>query len=55
MSMTDQLLNLIYTEKVREDEGGTYGVYPMGQLVSILRKEPFCKSSSIQLPTSRRN
>ena len=33
MSMTDQLLNLIYTEKVREDEGGTYGVYPMGQLV----------------------
>ena len=29
----DQRLNLIYTEKVREDEGGTYGVYPMGQLV----------------------
>ena len=33
MSMTDQLLNFIYTEKVREDEGGTYGVYPMGQLI----------------------
>lgn len=41
MSMFDQLLDIIYTEKVREEEGGTYGVsaggsiarYPEGQTV----------------------
>ncbi|WP_291530728.1 M16 family metallopeptidase [Bacteroides sp. UBA939] len=32
LSMTTQILNLIYTEKVREDEGGTYGVYVGGNL-----------------------
>jgi len=26
MDMTDQILTLVYTEKVREEEGGTYGV-----------------------------
>ena len=39
MSMFDQILDIVYTEKVREDEGGTYGVssggsiyrYPEGQ------------------------
>ncbi len=39
MSMFDQVLDIVYTEKVREDEGGTYGVqsqgsigrYPVGQ------------------------
>lgn len=39
MSIFDQILNILYTEKVREDEGGTYGVsvggsisrYPEGQ------------------------
>lgn len=32
MSMTGQILDLVYTEKVREDEGGTYGVYVGGSL-----------------------
>ena len=32
MSMTSQILDLIYTEKVREDEGGTYGVHVGGSL-----------------------
>lgn len=39
MSIFDQILDIVYTEKVREDEGGTYGVgtrgsisrYPEGQ------------------------
>ena len=30
--MTSQILDLVYTEKVREDEGGTYGVYVGGTL-----------------------
>lgn len=41
MSMFDQILDIVYTEKIREDEGGTYGVgtgggimrYPDGQTV----------------------
>lgn len=41
MSMFDQILDIVYTEKIREDEGGTYGVstsgsisrYPEGQTV----------------------
>lgn len=41
MSMLQQILQIVYTEKVREDEGGTYGVgvsgsiseYPKGQTV----------------------
>lgn len=32
MNMTSQILDLIYTEKVREEEGGTYGVYVGGEL-----------------------
>lgn len=32
LDMTSQILDLIYTAKVREDEGGTYGVYVGGQL-----------------------
>lgn len=32
MDMTGQILDLVYTEKVREDEGGTYGVYTGGNL-----------------------
>ncbi len=39
MSIFDQILDIVYTEKIREDEGGTYGVstrggisrYPKGQ------------------------
>ncbi len=33
LSITDQVLELVYTEKMREDEGGTYGVY-MGSNLS---------------------
>jgi zinc protease len=32
ISMTDQILDLVYTEKVREEEGGTYGVNVGGDL-----------------------
>jgi zinc protease len=32
MSMFDQILDIVYTEKVREDEGGTYGVYAGGSI-----------------------
>ena len=32
MSMFDQILNIVYTEKVREDEGGTYGVSSSGSI-----------------------
>lgn len=30
MSMLGQILDIVYTEKIREDEGGTYGVYAGG-------------------------
>ncbi|MDR3220341.1 MAG: insulinase family protein [Dysgonamonadaceae bacterium] len=41
MDMLQQILNIVYTEKVREEEGGTYGVsvsgsisnYPKGQTI----------------------
>ena len=32
LDMTSQVLDLVYTEKVREEEGGTYGVYVGGNL-----------------------
>ena len=32
LNMTTQILDLVYTEKVREEEGGTYGVYVGGNL-----------------------
>ena len=32
LSILDQILNIIYTEKVREEEGGTYGVGVSGRL-----------------------
>lgn len=32
INMTSQILDLIYTEKVREEEGGTYGVHVGGNL-----------------------
>lgn len=32
LNMTSQILNLVYTATVREDEGGTYGVYINSQL-----------------------
>lgn len=39
MSMLDQVLNLVYTEKVREDEGGSYGVSVSGSLEKFPREE----------------
>ncbi|WP_321480970.1 insulinase family protein [uncultured Bacteroides sp.] len=33
ISMTSQILNLIYTEKLREDKGGTYGASISGNLI----------------------
>ncbi|MFA6863063.1 MAG: insulinase family protein, partial [Dysgonamonadaceae bacterium] len=32
MSMFDQILDIVYTEKIREDEGGTYGVSSRGNI-----------------------
>ncbi len=32
MNMFGQILDIVYTEKVREDEGGTYGVYTGGSI-----------------------
>ncbi|HTN68728.1 MAG TPA: insulinase family protein [Dysgonamonadaceae bacterium] len=32
MSMFDQILDIVYTEKIREDEGGTYGVSTRGNI-----------------------
>lgn len=32
MSIFDQVLDIVYTEKVREDEGGTYGVSSSGSI-----------------------
>lgn len=40
MSMLDQIMDLVYTETVREDEGGTYGVNVGGGL-SKYPKETF--------------
>jgi len=39
MDMTDQILDLIYTEKVREDEGGTYGVSVSGNISKYPHEE----------------
>ena len=32
MNMFDQILDIVYTEKIREDEGGTYGVSSRGSI-----------------------
>ena len=32
INMLDQILDIVYTEKVREDEGGTYGVHTSGSI-----------------------
>ena len=39
MSMVNQILDLVYTEKVREEEGGTYGVSVHGNLDKYPREE----------------
>ena len=35
MSLTDQILDIIYTEEIREKEGGTYGVGVSGSLNNV--------------------
>ena len=40
MSLTDQILDIIYTEEIREKEGGTYGVGTSGNITRI-PKESF--------------
>ena len=40
MSLTDQILDIIYTEEIREKEGGTYGVGTSGSITRI-PKESF--------------
>ena len=38
MDMLSQIMDIVYTEKIREDEGGTYGVGTDGNV--MLRPEP---------------
>ena len=40
MSITDQILDIIYTEEIREKEGGTYGVGTSGSITRV-PKETF--------------
>lgn len=35
MSLTDQILDIIYTEEIREKEGGTYGVGTSGRINNV--------------------
>ena len=39
MSMLSQILNIMYTESVREKEGGTYGVSAFGSLTKYPKRE----------------
>lgn len=41
MEATNMMLDLIYTETIREEEGGTYGVQSYGYLSNVLDKEEF--------------
>ena len=43
MSMFDQILDIVYTEKIREDEGGTYGVYSSGSISRYPKDRHFCR------------
>lgn len=49
MSMLSQILNIMYTESVREKEGGTYGVSAFGSLTKYPKRKRFCKSISIPI------
>lgn len=39
MSITSQILDIIYTEEIREKEGGTYGVNCIGQLSNVPKEQ----------------
>lgn len=41
MDMTSQILDLIYTEKVREEAGGTYGVYVGGDITRYPKENAY--------------
>ena len=45
MSMFDQILDIIFTEEVREKEGGTYGVGTSGELSKYPREEALLQIS----------
>ena len=49
VSMLDQVMDMMYTESVREDEGGAYGVPVRGGLSRYPQEEA---SMQIQLPTA---
>ncbi len=54
MSMLDQVLDLVYTEKIREQEGGTYGVNVNGDL-SKFPKEEFTLQIVFQTDPAKKN
>ncbi len=54
LSMTAQILDLVYTEKVREDEGGTYGVSVYGGL-SKFPKQTFALQILFDTAPAKRN
>ena len=41
MNMTRQILDLVYTEKVREEAGGTYGVYVGGDITRYPKESAY--------------
>ncbi len=41
MDMTSQILDLVYTEKVREEAGGTYGVYVGGDITRYPKENAY--------------
>ncbi|MGL5773229.1 MAG: M16 family metallopeptidase [Bacteroidales bacterium] len=41
MTMLDQILDIVYTEEIREKEGGTYGVGVQGSLSKIGKNETY--------------
>ena len=43
-TMLKQILDLVYMEKVREDEGGTYGVQTSAQISSFPEGQTFLQS-----------
>lgn len=53
MDMLGQILNLVYTEKVREDEGGTYGVGVYGQLMKYPTEKAVMQISFETAPEKR--
>ncbi|MEG1562797.1 MAG: insulinase family protein [Bacteroides sp.] len=55
MSMTDQILDLVYTEKVREEAGGTYGVHVGGNLSKHPQEMAYLQIIFDTAPTKKEN